>query len=41
MDCSCDSCLSKQERPLRWWVLFGLDAFLVGCLVAAIWWAVK
>jgi hypothetical protein len=39
MDCNCDSCLSKRERPLLWWFLFSVDAFLIGGLGAAVWWA--
>lgn len=37
----CDSCLSKEERPLSWWILFSIDAFLAGGLAATVWWAMK
>ena len=33
--------VTNPDNPPPWWLLFSLDAFLVGGLAAAVWWALK
>jgi hypothetical protein len=38
MDCNCNLC---EVKPRLFRTLFYLDAFLIGCLIAVIRWALK